>query len=363
MPVQKETLFIVDDTETNIDILEEYLREDYNLYVAMDGETAVREISRVLPDLILLDVMMPRMSGYEVCEQLKANVRTRDIPVIFLTALADEANEGKGLNLGAVDYITKPFNPKLVSMRVKNHLLIRRHQLHLEDIVEERTKDLKRTLTVMMESLGTLAEFRDPETGYHIKATQAYVKALASQLSHLPKYKNVLTKEKIENLFITAPLHDIGKVGVPDCILHKPGPLSQLEFDEIKKHTVYAFRVLSLAAHNLKNNPIITCAATIAYTHHEKWDGSGYPNQLKGEEIPLEGRIMALADVYDALTRKRIYKNTMSHQKAKAIICSGRGSHFDPEVVDAFLMIADHFDELRGLDLFLNNQDDEAPSG
>lgn len=362
MPMQKETLFIVDDTETNIDILEEYLREDYNLHVAMDGETALREISRVLPDLILLDVMMPRMSGYEVCEKLKANVRTSDIPILFLTALADEANEGKGLNLGAVDYITKPFNPKLVSMRVKNHLLIRRHQLHLEDIVDERTKDLKRTLTVMMESLGTLAEFRDPETGYHIKATQAYVKALATQLSQLPKYKDVLTREKIENLFITAPLHDIGKVGVPDSILHKPGPLTPQEFDEIKKHTVYAFRVLSLAAHNLKNNPIVTCAATIAYTHHEKWDGTGYPKQLKGEAIPLEGRIMALADVYDALTRKRVYKNIMSHQNAKTIIIAGRGTHFDPDVVDAFLAIADHFDMLRGLDLYLNNQDSASAS-
>lgn len=355
MPAQKETIFIVDDTETNIDILEEYLHEDYNIHVAMDGEAALREIPKAMPDLILLDVMMPKMSGYEVCEKLKADELTRDIPVIFLTALSDEMNEGKGLNLGAVDYITKPFNPKLVSIRVKNHLLIRRHQLHLEDMVDERTKDLKLTLTVMMESLGTLAEFRDPETGYHIKATQAFVKALANQLSHLPKYKDVLNKEKIESLFITAPLHDIGKVGVPDSILHKPGPLTPLEFDEIKKHTTYAFRVLGLAAHNLKNNPIVACAATIAYTHHEKWDGSGYPNQLKGEEIPLEGRIMALADVYDALTRKRVYKDAMSHQKAKEIIVAGRGSHFDPDVVDAFLDIAEIFDELRDLDQHLNN--------
>lgn len=340
------SVLVVDDTETNIDIMVEALGEDYEVRVALDGETALEHVSEEKPDLILLDIMMPGMDGYEVCERLKKNPETHDIPIIFLTAKSEEQDEARGLALGAVDYVTKPFSPGLVKARVNNQLELKKHRDHLEDMVKERTREVALTQEVTIYSLASLAETRDPETGKHILRTQLYVKALAEQLKNRPAFKERLDDETINLLYISAPLHDIGKVGVKDEILLKPGKLTDDEFAEMKKHTVYGRDALRVAERLLGDNSFMRYARKIAYTHHEKWDGSGYPEGISGDAIPVSGRLMAIADVYDALVSKRVYKPPFSHQKAASIIREGRGSHFDPDMVDAFLLIQEEFKQI-----------------
>ena len=336
-------ILVVDDTETNIDILMDTLGDDYDLRVAMDGESALEDVAEDKPDLILLDIMMPGMDGYEVCRRLKDAPDTRDIPVIFLTAMTEEQNEAKGLALGAVDYVTKPFSPELVKARVSNQLELKKHQDHLQELVALRTKELALTQEVTIYSLASLAETRDPETGGHILRTQRYVKALARQLQTIPEFEKILTDEVIDLLYNSAPLHDIGKVGVADSILLKPGKLNDDEFAEMKNHTVYGRNALKVAEEKLGDNSFMQYARQIAYTHHEKWDGTGYPDGLKGEEIPVSGRLMAIADVYDALISQRVYKPPFSHAKAIAIITQDSGTHFDPVMVENLLIIENEF--------------------
>jgi putative two-component system response regulator len=286
--------------------------------------------------VILLDIMMPDMDGYEVCRQLKAVASTQHIPVIFLTAMADAEDEAQGLSLGAVDYITKPINPELVRARVRNHLELKQYRDSLEELVKERTRELQLTQAVMIESLATLAEYRDPETGGHIKRTQNYVKALAVHLKDHPRFRDLLDEEAIELLYLSAPLHDVGKVGVRDSILLKPGRLDDEEFELMKQHTLFGEEALRLTEQKLGRSTFLRHAREVAGSHQEKWDGSGYPRGLKGDAIPLSGRLMALADVYDALISKRVYKPPMPHDEAVRIILDGKGRHFDPDVVDAF---------------------------
>ena len=337
------TVLIVDDTETNIDILVEALGNDFDLRVAMDGETALEAVADEPPDLILLDIMMPGMDGYEVCSRLKASPETRDIPIVFLTAMSEEQDEARGLALGAVDYITKPFSPALVKARVRNQLELKRYRDHLEELVRERTRQLVLTQDVTIQSMGTLAEYRDPETGGHIRRTQHYVRILALHLKDHPKFRDQLDDNAIELLVKSAPLHDIGKVGVRDNILLKPGELTPEEFEEMKRHTIYGRDALLVSEKMLGEDSFLSVAREIAYTHQEKWDGTGYPRGLKGEEIPLFGRMMAVADVYDALISKRVYKPPYPHETALAMIREGRGSHFDPDIVDAFLELSEEF--------------------
>jgi putative two-component system response regulator len=332
-------VLVVDDTETNIDILVETLGDDFEISVAMDGVSALESVEAELPDIILLDIMMPGMNGYEVCEELKAKKRTRHIPVIFISAMNTDEDEAKGLALGAVDYTTKPFNPELVKARVRNHLELKKHRDCLEVLVEERTREVKLTQTVMIEGLATLAEYRDPETGGHVKRTQSYVKALAAKLDDHPRFSDELNDEAIEFMYISTPLHDLGKIGVRDNILLKPGPLTDDEFVEMKKHAFFGYEALRISELKLGKSDFLRFAREIAYSHHEKWDGSGYPQGLKGDDIPLCGRLMALADVYDALISKRVYKPPMPHDKAVSIIVEGKGSHFDPDIVDAFVSL------------------------
>jgi putative two-component system response regulator len=287
--------------------------------------------------------MMPEMDGYEVCRRLKADRKTAHIPVIFITALADDEDEAKGLGMGAVDYITKPINPELVRARVHNHLELKRYQDHLEKLVAERTRRLALTQAVTIESLATLAEYRDPETGGHIKRTQNYVKALAVHLKDHQRFRSELSDEVIDLLYLSAPLHDLGKVGVRDNVLLKPGRLTDEEFEEMKKHTIYGEEALRITEQKLGGDSFLHYAKEIAYTHQEKWNGSGYPQGLKGDDIPICGRLMALADVYDALISKRVYKPPFPHEKAVEIIVEGKGTHFDPDIVDAFLKLEDTF--------------------
>ena len=245
--------------------------------------------------------------------------------------------------MGAVDYLTKPINPDLVRARVRNHLELKQYQDHLENLVKERTRRLALTQAVTIESLATLAEYRDPETGGHIKRTQNYVKALAVHLKDHPRFRDELNDDVIEMLYMSAPLHDLGKVGVPDHILLKAGKLTDEEFEEMKKHTVYGRDALVITEQKLGEDSFLRYAREIAYTHQEKWDGSGYPSGLKGDDIPLVGRLMALADVYDALISKRVYKPPFPHEKAVQIIIEGRDQHFDPDLVDAFVELQETF--------------------
>jgi len=334
IPEREDKILLVDDNTTNLQLLHETLDgQGYRLLIAKNGKTALAIARKANPDLILLDIMMPEMDGYEVCRRLKSDGKTDRIPVIFITALADEDDEAKGLALGAVDYITKPFNPELVRARVGIHLELKQHQDHLEQLVKQRTRRLELTQAVTIESLATLAEYRDPETGGHIKRTQNYVKVLAKQLKEHPRFRDELNDEVIDLLYMSAPLHDLGKIAVPDHILHKAGKLTDEEFAEMKKHTNYGHDALRITEQKLGENSFLRFAREIAYTHQEKWDGSGYPTGLKGDEIPISGRLMALADVYDALISKRVYKPPFPHQKAVQIIVEGKGKHFDADVV------------------------------
>ncbi|MCP4719890.1 MAG: two-component system response regulator [Desulfobacteraceae bacterium] len=341
-PMKKQfTVLVVDDEPANLALINQILQTDYHVKVAINGEKAMEIAqSEYPPDLVLLDIMMPGIDGYEVCRRLKKNPKTKQIPIVFLTGMSSEKNEETGLKLGAVDYITKPFNSSIVKVRVHNHIQLKQHQDHLEDLVKERTRELMITQDATINSLASLAETRDNETGGHIRRTQTYVKILATHLMTHEKFKGVLTPDIIEPIYKSAPLHDIGKVGVPDSILLKPGKLSEQEFEEIKKHTTYGFEAIQMAKKSFEGKAksfFLNYAGEIAYTHHEKWDGTGYPKGLAGEDIPVSGRLMAVADVYDALITRRVYKPPFSHQKALAIMKDGKGSHFDPSILDTFL--------------------------
>lgn len=352
--LRKPIILVVDDTASNIDILLETLGNEYEIMVALDGETALEHARESCPDIILLDIMMPVMDGYEVCWRLKKDRHTRDIPVIFVTAMNEMVDEQKGLELGAIDYIIKPFSPVIVKARVKNHLefqlakeAVEKQKDILEEMVIERTRELMITQEVTIQCMASLAETRDMDTGEHIRRTQFYVKTLAEGLKDHPEFKCMLTRENIELMYKSAPLHDIGKVGVPDNILLKKGPLTKEEFEEMKKHTVYGRDSLAEAEKMLGTNSFLRFAKEIAYSHHERWDGTGYPEGLKGKEIPLSGRLMAIADVYDALISRRVYKKAFTHEEAIRIITKGDGrvmpEHFDPDVLDVFIEKSDEF--------------------
>lgn len=348
----KPKILIVDDEPLNLNVLASLLRADYRPVVAKNGEQALERASAdPPPDLILLDIMMPELDGYEVCRRLKASERTRDIPVIFVTAMGEVEDETRGFDLGAVDYITKPISPPIVAARVKTHLELRASRIALqqqnetlEEKVKERTRELSLTRDATIHSLAGLAETRDPETGGHIRRTQTYVRVLAEYVQDNPRFSGELSQEVIELLYKSAPLHDIGKVGVPDSVLLKPGKLTDEEYEEMKRHTIYGRDALLHAEKALGGtSSFLSYATEIAYTHQEKWDGSGYPQGLQGENIPLSGRLMAIADVYDALISRRCYKPAYTHEEAVRIIQEGRGRHFDPELTDAFLEIAEEF--------------------
>jgi putative two-component system response regulator len=342
--VTDRCILIVDDTPTNIRILKDLLRDEYRLCVATNGPAALRiAFSNEPPDLVLLDVQMPEMDGYEVCRRLKADRRTRDIPVLFVTALSEEDDEARGLALGAVDYIAKPYRAGLVKARVRNHLELKHHRDDLADLVRERTRELELTRSVTIDCLASLAETRDPETGGHIHRTRNYVRMLAETLRRDHPVVWGMDDAYVDLLFQSAPLHDIGKVGVPDHILLKPDRLTAEEFAVMQRHTVYGRDALSRAEARLGQNSFLNLGAEIAYAHHERWDGTGYPEGLAGEAIPRSGRLMALADVYDALISRRVYKLPFPHSEAVNIITQGRGNHFDPVVVDAFLQDPEQF--------------------
>lgn len=344
----RATVLVVDDTPSNLSLMTDLLETDYRVKVASTGARALK-IAQAdnPPDLILLDVMMPEIDGYEVLQQLKANPATRDIPVIFMTARNEIRDEQAGLAMGAVDYFTKPISPPIMLMRVKNHLALKSasdflkdKNAFLEQEVLRRTEEVHDVQDVTILMMASLAETRDNETGNHIIRTQHYVKLIAQQLQKHPKFSAALNDTAIDLLFKSAPLHDIGKVGIADDILLKPGKLTAEEFEVMKTHTTLGKVAIESAEARLgKHVPFLQVAKEIALSHQEKWDGTGYPEGLAGDAIPLSARLMAIADVYDALISRRVYKPAFSHQDAMQIIEEGRGRHFDPDVVDAFVAV------------------------
>ncbi|MET0006432.1 MAG: HD domain-containing phosphohydrolase [Candidatus Thiodiazotropha sp. 6PLUC9] len=359
---EKACVLIIDDEKFYIDVLVEILKEEYRVLISKDGQQGItRATNRENPpDLILLDIVMPNMDGYEVCKKLKENHLTSEIPIIFLTIKSEVDDEVKGFNLGAVDYITKPISPPIVKSRVSNHLalarskkLLNEENLLLESRVRERTSEIRKTQDVAICCMASLAETRDSETGYHIQRTQHYIKILCEELQNHPDYRDYLTADNIDRIVRSAPLHDIGKVGIPDSILLKPGKLNEDEWNIMSTHAQLGFDALLNAEKDIGTTSFLGIAKEVALTHHEKWDGSGYPNGLKGDEIPVSGRLMALADVYDALVNKRVYKDAYKHQTAVKVINEGSGLHFDPVIVSAFLELEAEFKRI--LDNFSDN--------
>jgi len=346
------TVLVVDDTPDNLALMAEVLGERYRVKVANSGERALKAMqSDPVPDLVLLDIMMPGMDGYEVCRRIKASAATRDIPIIFLTARADVDDERHGLELGAVDYVTKPVSPPIVMARVQTHLslkatadFLRNKSDYLEREVALRTLEVQAIQDVTMIAMATLAETRDAETGNHIRRTQLYVKALAERLRRHPSFEAVLNSHMIDLLYKSAPLHDIGKVGIADHILLKPGKLTEAEFEAVKAHARLGRKAIESAERRLGMRVrFLNVAKDMAGSHHERWDGTGYPDGLAGQAIPVAARLMALADVYDAIVSERVYKTAETHEQACAALVKGRGTQFDPDVVDAFIDIADDF--------------------
>ncbi|MEW6996721.1 HD-GYP domain-containing protein [Colwelliaceae bacterium BS250] len=321
---EQATILVVDDNADNIDVLNGILRPFYKVKAALNGEIALKIAhSKQQPDLILLDVMMPGMDGHEVCRQLKANPITSEIPIIFVTAKTEIQDEQIGFELGAVDYITKPVSVPIVQARVKNHLALYNQQRELERQVKARTIELDNTRVEIIRRLGRAAEYKDNETGMHVIRMSYYAKFLAQEIN--------ANAEWTELLYNAAPMHDIGKIGIMDNILLKPGKLNADEWLEMQRHVEYGADILG--SHK---SPLLKVAREICLYHHEKYDGSGYPHQLKGEDIPLSARIVAIADVFDALTSARPYKKAWTVDDALAFIEQQSGAHFDPELIAPF---------------------------
>jgi putative two-component system response regulator len=397
---EKNTVLVVDDTPENLTVLGELLQPRFRVRVANSGRRALQVAnSEPRPDLILLDVMMPEMDGYAVIRELRTNPGTRDIPVIFVTAMDADSDEEYGLSLGAVDYIAKPIRPAIVLARVIAHMELKlardalKDQNHwLETEIARRLRDNQLMQDVSIRALASLAEARDMETGHHIRRTQSYVEALIEQLRNHPRFSAYFTDTMAHMVGKAAPLHDIGKVGIPDSILLKParltpdefqimkthsaiggdaidlamrGELSQSDFEILQKHCHLGSDALDAAVQEFESAPLafLAVAKEIAMWHHEKWDGSGYPDGLVGDAIPIPARLMALADVFDALASRRIYKEPMPFDAAVRIISDSSGTHFDPDVVDAFLasqavfqnILARYADTEESLRLKLNN--------
>ncbi len=350
------TILIVDDAPDTIEPIVNCLRAGpYRTRIATSGERALELVQvEPVPDLILLDIMMPGMNGYDVCRELKAMPRTADIPVIFLTVRTDAADEQHGFDLGAVDYIAKPISPPIVKARIRNHLTLKAaadfltdRNAFLEQEIDRRINEVNTIQEATIIALASLAETRDAETGNHIRRTQLYVKALADALKNHPRFAAELSDDAIYLIYKSAPLHDIGKVGIPDSILLKPGPLTADEWEIMKTHTTLGREALDAAEATLDESfSFLRFAKEITFSHQEKWDGSGYPQGLVGEAIPISARLMAVADVYDALISERVYKKAFSHAEAVETIVGGKGQHFDPDVVDAFVHMADVFHQI-----------------
>lgn len=320
-------ILVVDDTPENIAVLAGLLKQEYTVLAALNAQQALHILeAKELPDLILLDVMMPQIDGYQLCKKIKAEPRTSHIPIIFVTAKNQIEDEQMGFDIGAVDYITKPISPPIVKARIKSQLALYNQARHLEDLVQQRTQEINDTRLEIIRRLGRAAEYKDNETGMHVIRMSWFAKFLAQCISQ--------PDEWCELLFNAAPMHDIGKIGIPDHILLKPGRLNEAEWEVMKRHAEYGAEIIGE-----HQSDILKMAKEVAISHHEKWDGTGYPYGLSGENIPLSARIVAIADVFDALTSERPYKKAWPEEEAIKLLRSESGKHFDPNLIEPFISV------------------------
>ena len=357
MKSKKELILLVDDNPANLRLGKNVLAKKYAVATAPSAEKMFGLLENNSPEMILLDVDMPEMTGYDAIKILKANPETKDIPVIFLTIMSQINNELAGLSLGAIDYITKPFQPQLLLKRIEIHLLVETHRKTLEKqaeelkdfnknlqkMVEEKTRNVFDLQNALLKTMAELVESRDDITGGHIDRTQYIIKVILEEMKRLNVYQEETEGWDMNLLLSSCQLHDVGKIAINDNILRKPGKLDDKEVEEMKKHALFGEQIIEKIESLVKESDFLKHAKIFAGTHHEKWDGTGYPHGLKGIEIPLLGRIMAIADVYDALISIRPYKKALTHEESVKIIVEGSGTQFDPVLVEIFTKVADQF--------------------
>ncbi|MCL1874628.1 MAG: response regulator [Synergistaceae bacterium] len=349
----QKKIFLVDDNATNLTIGKNALIGKYNVFTIPSGEKLLKMLEKIVPDLILLDVEMPEMNGYEAIKIIKSDKRISNIPVIFLTAKTEAANELEGLSLGAIDYITKPFSPPLLLKRIEVHLLVEEQKNELKnyndnlmEMVKEKTKTVINLQNAILKTVAEMVEFRDDITGSHIERTQSYLKALFEKMVERGLYHTEVSSWDMNIFLQSAQLHDVGKIAISDSILKKPGKLTPEEFEEMKAHTTFGKEIIDKISKSTVEDSFLQHAKVFAISHHEKWDGTGYPLGLSGENIPLQGRLMAIADTYDALISERPYKKPFTHEKTMEIILEGKGKHFDPSIIDIFVNVSHKFKEI-----------------
>ncbi|MDR3122909.1 MAG: response regulator [Treponema sp.] len=350
MQNEKKKVVLVDDNPVNLKLARNTLMERYNVFTVPSAEKLFQLLEQTLPDLILLDVVMPEISGYEAIETLKSNPRTAGIPVIFLTSKTDTVSELEGFSLGAIDYISKPFSPQLLLKRVEVHLLLESQKVELKNLnenlqhlVEEKTGEVLELQNALLVTMANLVEYRDDVTGGHVERTERLLRILVEEMMVQGVYRDILDTWDINLVLQSSKLHDVGKIAIRDNILLKPGPLTTEEFEEMKKHTVFGETVIERIQQNAKESIFLTHAKIMAGTHHEKWNGTGYPRGLAGSNIPLQGRLMAVVDVYDALVSDRPYKKAFPSEQAIKIISDGCGTQFDPDLKNVFLVAVKRF--------------------
>jgi len=353
MENSRSKIIMVDDDITNLTVGKNALADKFDVFTAPSGIKLFQLLEKLTPDLILLDIEMPKMSGYEIITMLKSKENTRDIPVIFLTSVIDPESEVKGLSLGAIDYITKPFSQELLLKRIEVHLLVeaqrmelKNYNLNLEKMVSRKTRTVFDLQNAILKTVAELVESRDNITGGHIERTQEYLTLFIDFLLNHDTYTSELAMWDINLFIMSSQLHDVGKISIKDNILMKSGKLTEDEFEEMKKHTLYGISIIEKIEKSTPESAFLKHAKIMASSHHERWDGTGYPFGLKGTEIPLQGRLMAIIDVYDALTNKRPYKTAQTHGEAVEVIRKGKGTHFDPILTDIFLQHADEFKKI-----------------
>jgi len=332
-----KTIFVVDDNDTNLMTAKTALDGAYKTFALPSAARMFKLAERITPDLILLDVDMPEMDGFQAMEVLKSDPKLKTIPVIFLTARNDTETEIRGFELGAIDFMNKPFSPPVLIKRIEMHI-------EMDNTIKKVKKSVRSVHNATISVISDLVESRDKVTGGHIERTQRYIEILVNELVRTGTYAEEISKLDIDLLLPSAQLHDVGKISISDLVLNKPAKLTDEEFVIIKTHCAEGKRIIDMIMSKTEDDDgFLEHAKRFAYTHHEKWDGSGYPQKLSGENIPLEGRIMAVADVYDALVSERPYKKAFTHEEAVSIIKKDSGTHFDPKIVDAFLNVADDF--------------------
>lgn len=331
-----KTIFVVDDNDSNLMTAKTALGDTYKVFALPSAAKMFKLAEKITPDLILLDVDMPEMDGFEAMEALKSDPKYKSIPVIFLTARNDSEAEIRGFEMGALDFINKPFSPPVLIKRIESHI-------EMDKTIKKAKKSVRSIHGATISVISDLVESRDKVTGGHIERTQKYLELLVNELIRTGVYADEIAKWDMDLLLPSAQLHDVGKISISDIVLNKPGKLTDEEFEIIKSHSQEGKRIIDLIISKTEDDGFLYHAQRFAHTHHEKWNGAGYPQGLSGENIPLEGRIMAVADVYDALVSERPYKKAFSHEEATAIIKKDSGTHFDPKVVEAFLNVADDF--------------------